>query len=224
MGTRRVEIRAVILSRAWIVAVRPSIQLAPAPPDKPNKATANSRMRRSGRIIAPRKNGLAKKIGQADRIARVIDDVARLKHVLVGAWHQFKIVAAKQRCGGDSRTAVGRNLDTLVERHDDSRGIGDRVEFLARDTTDLDAGQTDIVANRQPTGATKLGLDFIAVDGYEIEAEFGGTGGLSIGDDVRLSGIKVGRITRQELDPITYAARIVMSLDKRIHGYACRAT
>jgi phospholipid/cholesterol/gamma-HCH transport system substrate-binding protein len=53
-------------------------------------------------------------------------------------------------------------------------------------------------------------------NGYEIEAEFGGTGGLAIGDDVRISGIKVGRITRQELDPITYAARIVMSLDTRV--------
>ena len=53
-------------------------------------------------------------------------------------------------------------------------------------------------------------------DGYEIEAEFGATGGLSVGDDVRISGIKVGRITRQELDPVTYAARIVMSVDERI--------
>ena len=53
-------------------------------------------------------------------------------------------------------------------------------------------------------------------DGYELEAEFGVTGGLSVGDDVRISGIKVGRISRQELDPVTYAARIVMSLDERI--------
>jgi len=53
-------------------------------------------------------------------------------------------------------------------------------------------------------------------DGYEIEAEFGATGGLAVGDDVRISGIKVGRIVRQDLDPVTYAARIVMSLDKRI--------
>ena len=53
-------------------------------------------------------------------------------------------------------------------------------------------------------------------NGSEIEAEFGGTGGLAIGDDVRISGIKVGRITRQELDPVTYAARIVMSLDTRV--------
>jgi len=53
-------------------------------------------------------------------------------------------------------------------------------------------------------------------DGYEIEAEFGATGGLSVGDDVRISGIKVGRIAGQELDPVTYAARIVISLDERI--------
>ena len=53
-------------------------------------------------------------------------------------------------------------------------------------------------------------------DGYELEAEFGATGGLSVGDDVRISGIKVGRVSRQELDPVTYAARIVMSLDERI--------
>mgnify|MGYP005690273193 FL=1 len=53
-------------------------------------------------------------------------------------------------------------------------------------------------------------------DGYELEAEFGATGGLSVGDDVRISGIKIGRISRQELDPVTYAARIVMSLDERI--------
>ena len=53
-------------------------------------------------------------------------------------------------------------------------------------------------------------------DGYELEAEFGATGGLSVGDDVRISGIKIGHISRQELDPVTYAARIVMSLDERI--------
>ena len=53
-------------------------------------------------------------------------------------------------------------------------------------------------------------------DGYQLAAEFGATGGLSVGDDVRISGIKVGRIARQELDPVTYAARIVISLDEQI--------
>ena len=52
--------------------------------------------------------------------------------------------------------------------------------------------------------------------GYEIIAEFGSTGGLSVGDDVRISGIKVGRITEQSLDPITYSARIAMAIAPEI--------
>ena len=58
--------------------------------------------------------------------------------------------------------------------------------------------------------------DLKGTDGYEIVAEFGSTGGLSAGDDVRISGIKVGRIVRQELDPVTYAAQIFISLDPAI--------
>ena len=58
--------------------------------------------------------------------------------------------------------------------------------------------------------------DLRGSDGYEIQAEFGATGGLSVGDDVRISGIKVGQIVRQELDPATYVARIVIALDPQI--------
>ena len=58
--------------------------------------------------------------------------------------------------------------------------------------------------------------DLPGSDGYEIKAEFGATGGLSVGDDVRISGIKVGQIARQELDPATYVARIVIALDPQI--------
>jgi phospholipid/cholesterol/gamma-HCH transport system substrate-binding protein len=53
-------------------------------------------------------------------------------------------------------------------------------------------------------------------DGYEIIAEFGSTGGLSVGDDVRISGIKIGRITRQSLDPMTFSARIAMAIAPNI--------
>ena len=52
--------------------------------------------------------------------------------------------------------------------------------------------------------------------GYQIAAEFGSTGALSIGDDVRISGIKVGQITAQQLDPITYVAKISMAIDPEI--------
>ena len=36
------------------------------------------------------------------------------------------------------------------------------------------------------------------------------------GDDVRVSGIKVGQITAQELDPITYVAKVFMAIDPAI--------
>jgi phospholipid/cholesterol/gamma-HCH transport system substrate-binding protein len=52
--------------------------------------------------------------------------------------------------------------------------------------------------------------------GYEIAAEFGSTGGLSIGDDVRISGIKVGQITAQQLDPITYVAKVSMAIEPTV--------
>jgi len=58
--------------------------------------------------------------------------------------------------------------------------------------------------------------DMKGSNGYEIAAEFGSTGGLSVGDDVRISGIKVGRITKQTLDPVTYMARISMAIDPAI--------
>ena len=53
-------------------------------------------------------------------------------------------------------------------------------------------------------------------DGYEIAAEFGSTGGLSVGDDIRISGIKVGQITAQQLDPITYVAKVSMAIEPTI--------
>ena len=53
-------------------------------------------------------------------------------------------------------------------------------------------------------------------DGYEIAAEFGSTGGLSVGDDVRISGIKVGQITAQQLDSVTYVAKVSMAIDPTI--------
>ena len=58
--------------------------------------------------------------------------------------------------------------------------------------------------------------DITSSTGYEIQAEFGTTGGLTVGDDVRLSGIKVGRITEQWLDPVTFSAVIKMRIDEQV--------
>lgn len=51
-----------------------------------------------------------------------------------------------------------------------------------------------------------------AVGGYEVEAAFYKIGGLSKGSDVRVSGIKVGSVIENSLDPETYDARVLMSI------------
>lgn len=52
-----------------------------------------------------------------------------------------------------------------------------------------------------------------SVSGYEVTADFSGIGGLSIGDDVQISGVKVGSVTGVTLDPETYLARVSMNID-----------
>ena len=52
-----------------------------------------------------------------------------------------------------------------------------------------------------------------SVGGYELVAKFDRVDGLNIGSDVRLSGIKVGSITRQDLDPKTYVAVVRLNVD-----------
>lgn len=53
------------------------------------------------------------------------------------------------------------------------------------------------------------------VSGYELEARFTRADGLVVGGDVRLSGIKIGTITRQALDPKTYDAVVTFTVDSR---------
>ena len=52
--------------------------------------------------------------------------------------------------------------------------------------------------------------------GYEVSARFDRVDGLAIGSDVRMSGIKVGTVTRQELDRRSYEAVVYMMIDKTI--------
>jgi phospholipid/cholesterol/gamma-HCH transport system substrate-binding protein len=55
-----------------------------------------------------------------------------------------------------------------------------------------------------------------AVKGYEVSAQFERVDGIREGGDVRLSGIKVGSIVSQTLDPKTYFAIVKMSIDPSI--------
>ena len=53
-------------------------------------------------------------------------------------------------------------------------------------------------------------------DGTMISAEFGGIGGLNVGDDVRISGIKIGKVTETDLNPKTFGANVTLSIDPSI--------
>lgn len=53
-------------------------------------------------------------------------------------------------------------------------------------------------------------------DGYEVSAQFDDAAGLIPGAEVRLSGVKIGTVASQSLDPETYFANVVMSIDKSI--------
>ncbi len=55
--------------------------------------------------------------------------------------------------------------------------------------------------------------DLKAVTGYEVKATFLKVGGLERGSDVRISGIDVGTVTGQTLDPKTFQAQVVMSIE-----------
>jgi phospholipid/cholesterol/gamma-HCH transport system substrate-binding protein len=52
--------------------------------------------------------------------------------------------------------------------------------------------------------------------GYEVIADFARIDGIHAGSDVRISGIKVGTVIAEELDPKTYLARIRMSIDRSV--------
>ena len=54
--------------------------------------------------------------------------------------------------------------------------------------------------------------DLRAVTGYDVTAAFLKVGGLERGSDVRISGINVGTVTAQNLDPKTFEARVTMSI------------
>lgn len=51
------------------------------------------------------------------------------------------------------------------------------------------------------------------VSGYELNARFSGIGGLGVGDDVLISGVKVGSVIAVTLDPETFLALVKMSID-----------
>jgi phospholipid/cholesterol/gamma-HCH transport system substrate-binding protein len=54
------------------------------------------------------------------------------------------------------------------------------------------------------------------VDGYEVTAKFNSVAGLTLGSDVRMSGIKVGSVIGARLDPNSYLAILRLRIEKTI--------
>jgi len=52
--------------------------------------------------------------------------------------------------------------------------------------------------------------------GYHISASFNRTDGLSVGSDIKMSGIKIGKVVQMTLDPKTYQAEVMMSIDPNV--------
>jgi phospholipid/cholesterol/gamma-HCH transport system substrate-binding protein len=53
-------------------------------------------------------------------------------------------------------------------------------------------------------------------DSYPLKASFRSVQGISAGSDVKLAGVKVGKITSLTLNPDTYFADVVVDIDKRV--------
>lgn len=54
--------------------------------------------------------------------------------------------------------------------------------------------------------------DLREVKGYEISAQFASVGGLDIGADVRINGIKIGTVASNALDPVTFNAVVKLTV------------
>ncbi len=51
---------------------------------------------------------------------------------------------------------------------------------------------------------------------YNLSALFNRIDGIKLGSDIRMSGIKIGTVTKQELDNSTFEAKVFMSIDSKI--------
>jgi phospholipid/cholesterol/gamma-HCH transport system substrate-binding protein len=54
------------------------------------------------------------------------------------------------------------------------------------------------------------------VPGYQVTADFTRIDGIRQGSDVRISGIKIGSVLAEELDPKTFLATVRMSIDPKV--------
>ena len=64
--------------------------------------------------------------------------------------------------------------------------------------------------------STKVGDIGSTENGYNVYADFSEIGGLRVGDDVRISGVKVGSVASLALQPETYLARVTLNIEPTV--------
>ncbi len=55
-----------------------------------------------------------------------------------------------------------------------------------------------------------------SADGYQVSAQFDRVDGLTVGSDVRMSGIKIGTVTQMRLNPESYYANVQFAIGSAI--------
>lgn len=58
--------------------------------------------------------------------------------------------------------------------------------------------------------------DLQVIEGYSVSAEFTKVGGLSVGSDVRINGIKVGTVTAQDLNNEDYTVKVTFNIASNV--------
>ena len=53
-------------------------------------------------------------------------------------------------------------------------------------------------------------------DGYHVMVEFNDASGLSAGTDVRMAGVKIGTVVKQQLNPDTYFAEVTLGISETV--------
>lgn len=53
-------------------------------------------------------------------------------------------------------------------------------------------------------------------DGYVVKGSFTNANGVIVGSDVRIGGVKVGSVSRLDLDPVSYQAVVTMMLNDNV--------
>lgn len=52
-------------------------------------------------------------------------------------------------------------------------------------------------------------------EGYQVTAQFTNIGGLKIGSQVNLAGVRIGRVANIQIDPQTYEAKVSLNINKQ---------